>query len=548
MAIGLINTWIGYYDRSYEQAKQAILTRLGITTPEMSDHTESNPYIWILDVFLGIAELLHYYIDNAAREVFLHSARQYKSAQKIAKLFTYRLKGFTAASVSVKFYLAEESTVLVTIPAGTLIKAGDVEYRTASGTTIPIGDLFTEVIAIQRTPVVLNYVSTGNPAQKVLLEDNTVDKSMTVAVDSVQYSFVENFLLSKAVDKVFTTEIGTDQKPYIIFGDGIDAIIPPLNSNIVINYFTSLGTEGNVAIGEIDTIDSGASFSAEVFVTNDMYATGGSGIETLKSLKRTIPASLRTLNRAVTPKDFRDIAESHNGVQKAFEDYRCGAAVDIFIVPTGTGGATPILLEEVRELFYDETKLIMMEVIIKPAGRIMATVSANVRVSDVYNRTIVTAAVKENLKLFLSAENQEISGAVRIGDIYQTIETTEGVDYCEVLLLSTVPEATNVNGLSTLNWTRSLLPVSSSNQVWHIKYVGGTSYELRKGSTFVDTFEFGQTINFEEVVFTINSGDYTLGDVWEFTTYRYNGTIELAEPSILTIDDAHINLTVTGGV
>lgn len=544
----LINTWVGYFDRSYQQGKEAILTRLGITTPEMSDHTESNPYIWIVDIFLGISELLHYYIDNAAREVFLHSARQYKSGQKIAKLFNYRLKGYSASSGIVRFYIETAAPVDINIPVGTVVLAGDVEFRTTASVVLLAGELFVEVLAIQRTPATASYTSDGNPSQKVVLEDNAVDKSVTITVDNITYSFVDNFLLSTPTSLHFTTEIGTDQKFYVVFGDGVNGIIPILNADIVINYFTSVGADGNVASGEIDTVETMIVAPAAVLVTNPTYTTGGAGIETLKSLKRTIPASIRTLNRAVTEQDFKDIAESATGVEKAFVDYHCGASVDIYIVPTGTGGATQVLMDSVKDLFYDETRLIMMEVVIKPAGRIMAKIEATVKVLDVYNRTLVTQAVKDNLKAFFSSENQEISGSVYVGDIYQVIENTEGVSHCELQLISTIPEATIVNGTSVLSWTRTLMPASVATQSWSIKFIGSNQYELRKGSSYLGTFSLGITLSLPEIEFMIIDAGYSAGDLWEFSTYRYNGTLELNEPSILTIDDANINLTVTGGV
>lgn len=546
--MALKNTWIGYFDRSYEQAKEAILNRLGITTPELSDHTESNPLITVVDIFLGISELLHYYIDNAAREVFLHSARQYKSAQKIAKLFNYRLKGYSASSVTVKFSIENADTVVVPIPANTEIRAGEISYLTSASAEIPIGDLFCEVVAVQKTAANTTYTSTGDPDQTIELPSNTVDKSVTVTVNSVQYTFVSDLYLSTSTNTHFTTEITKDRKMQIVFGDGTNGIIPPLNANVAVSYYTCKGAEGNVASGEIDTIIGSVGVNETVSVTNESYATGGSGLETLSRLKRTIPASIRTLNRAVTPSDFRDIAEGHSGVAQAYPVYECGAAVDVFIVPTGLGGATQVLMDEVRDLFYHETKLILMDVIIKPAGRISAKIVAKVTVLDVYNQAQTTQKVKDNLSSFLSSTNQEISGSVYIGDIYQVIENTEGVSHCQVELLSTIPEATIVTGTTVLDWTRTLLPASDEQIRWTIKFIGNNNYELRRENVFMGTFAIGGQINLPMIQFTVNAGSYTAGDSWEFVTYNYNGTINLDEPSIVTIEEANMDLTVVGGV
>lgn len=544
----LVNTWIGYFDRTFEQGREAILTRLGVTAPEISDHTSSNPLIIIMDIFLAISELLHYYIDNAAREVYLHSARQYKSGNKIAKLFNYRLRGYSASSALVRFYSEQPVAAPTVIPIGTVVKAGDITFTTTQSVTIPIGGTEVEVLVIQRTPKQETFISDGTLNQAIELPFNTVDKSLTVTVNNIQYSFKDNFYLSNSTDIHFTTFISEEQKFYLLLGNGVNAVAPLLNSNIVVDFYVCQGSTGNVATGEIDTVETALNTSETIMVSNTIYASGGAEIESLRRLQRSIPASLRTLNRAVTDSDFKDIAEMDSGVAQAFVSYDCGAAVDVYIVPTGLGGATQVLIDSVRSLFYDETRLIMMDVNILPAGRLSARIEATLRVLDVYNNELVTIAVRENLKNFLSAESQEISGNVYIGDIYQIIENTEGVAHCELQLLSTIPEATIIAGNTVLNWNRILSPNSTDQVRWGIKYIGDDEYELRNETVFVGTFPIGSLITLSELSFTVEAGDYVVGDSWEFVTYPYNGTIELDEPSIVTIEDENINLTTSGGV
>ena len=544
----LKNNWIGFFDRTYDQAKVAILSRLGTNVPEMSDHTSSNPFIVILDVFMGLSELLHYYIDNIAREVFLHSARQYKSAQKIAKLFNYRLKSYSASSALLNFSIEQPHTSLITIPSDTIVSAGEIEYRTLETVSIPIGGTEVTAIGVQKTSATVSFISDATNSQKFELPLNTVDKDISVTVNSIQYVFKEDFYLSNSTDNHFITEISEDQKLYIIFGDGSNGLVPILNSNIVVNYYTCIGADGNVAIGEIDTIVTELNLPVALSVTNTEYATGGAGIEDLDTLKKKIPASVRTLNRAVTKQDFKDIAESHSGVSQADANYECGAAVDIYIIPTGLGGATSVLINSVKELFYDESRLIMMDVNIKSAGRVSALISIDLKVSDFYNRSKTTQLVKDNLKTFLSSKNQKISGSVYLGDIYQIIENTEGVQHCEIKLLSTVPEPTNKVGDSTLIWQRKLNTGSEITHRWEVKFIGNNKYELRKNNTFLGVFDLGVEINTVEVTFTISSGVYAVGDAWEFVTYKYNGSINLNEPSIITVEESNINITATGGV
>ena len=101
------NKWVGYLDRTYQQIKSSVLSKLSIYLPEMTDHTESNPFIIEVDVWAGLTEHLNYYIDNSARESFLATARLYSSMAKIAKFSKYRLRGVIASSVTLTFTLSD---------------------------------------------------------------------------------------------------------------------------------------------------------------------------------------------------------------------------------------------------------------------------------------------------------------------------------------------------------------------------------------------------------------------------------------------------------
>jgi hypothetical protein len=45
------NNWVNYFDRSYSQIKSSVLYRLGISNPEIKDHSEGNPLVMIISIF-----------------------------------------------------------------------------------------------------------------------------------------------------------------------------------------------------------------------------------------------------------------------------------------------------------------------------------------------------------------------------------------------------------------------------------------------------------------------------------------------------------------
>lgn len=78
------NNWISYFDRTYQQIKLAILTRVATLVPEMTDLNESNIFIKMSSIWAGLIEMLGYYVDNAARECHLQACRLYQSGIRIA--------------------------------------------------------------------------------------------------------------------------------------------------------------------------------------------------------------------------------------------------------------------------------------------------------------------------------------------------------------------------------------------------------------------------------------------------------------------------------
>ena len=71
------NEWLTPYQRSFNSIKTKIISTLRNKIPEMTDFSEGNIFIIIVSIFSAIAEVIHYYIDNMAREAFLPTARRY---------------------------------------------------------------------------------------------------------------------------------------------------------------------------------------------------------------------------------------------------------------------------------------------------------------------------------------------------------------------------------------------------------------------------------------------------------------------------------------
>lgn len=551
--MALENPWIGYLQRTYQQAKDTILTQLGVKVPEITDHTESNLWVKFIDIFSGLNEQLGYYLDNKAREVYLKTARKFESAVKLAAFFDYRVRGTNEAVVDVTFYFDAPTTADVTIPAGTLVgtKAG-VNYLTESAVQILIGQQEVTVSARQWTPFVniLLGVSDGTASQKFNITTDVVQRNITIAVGATNFVQVDTLAYSTVSDNVFIAGLNEQKIMTIEFGDGVLGAIPAVGQNITVSYFTSSGAVGNTAENTITEVRSAVTVPPgyTIKVINDNRASGGVDYETLKDLQKRIPISNRTLKRAVTKSDYKELAELVMGVEKAAVDYKCGKTVNIYIAPVGGGIASAGLLDDV-ELYFEDKQMVTTVVVALAAGTITVLIGAKIYIKNGYVRTTVKAATQARLATFLSPENQEISGGVNMGDIYEIIETTIGVDHAEVYMLQPQPYALPETGTThTLNWAKELQPGSVGTINWRIIFNTSTIYQLYKNNVYLGNFNVGDTITQPEIIFTVLAGTYASNDKFTFSSYNYSGSFKLEEFSIPISYPMYMNFEMFGGV
>ena len=149
-------------------------------------------------------------------------------------------------------------------------------------------------------------------------------------------------------DTVFTVDVDQNDHVNIAFGDGVSGAIPPNGKTIKTTYIAGGGTVGNVGEGVLSTwgvIPAGSdvvsSIKNHMTVVNNDPATGGTDPETNDSIRYNAPRAMRSLSRAVTLRDFADLALTVSGVAKAKAIAERGASVTVYISPTSTDSQDP---------------------------------------------------------------------------------------------------------------------------------------------------------------------------------------------------------------
>lgn len=557
MAIKLTNPWVGYAERSFLTIKQSIIDAKNdpITgIPELTDDSEGNPFIKEISIWSGLTEQLGYYLDNKARNSFLLTTRRFADAVKIVRVWDYRIRGVIPSTGSVTFTSSVAAPSDIDIPAGTVLEtSAGVLFETVVLVTILTGQSSIDADVRQRTKVPLASIGTsdGSPNQKIGLTSDVADNTISILVNGVDtFTPEDTFAFSFSGDKVFVAGLNEDGNMEILFGDGVNGEIPGTGLDIEAEFFTSLGVGGDVSSNAIDTISSVIPLPGGVTleVINPLPTTNGTDAEGLVQLKKNLPIHIRSAmqHSMITDFDHKNVPALAPGVTKAGFTFDCGLSTDHFIVPNGGGIASDLLISDTLA-FLSTRKAVFITTRIFSAGQLL--IGYNITVNSL--PTFFNADTKENVENalldFHDVENQEVSGSIALGDIYEVVEGSEGVKNSKVISIIPIPYARPLAvGLQQLDWTR-VLKLESVKAVYQIRFNSNNNYKLLRDNVLLGNFDVGVAVSTPDIDMIVNVNQNP-GDFWEFTTYPTNDDINMDEPSLPATDISLLTITVTGGL
>jgi len=555
------NPFINYAERSYLAIKSAIVDKIKSPTvgiPEITDYSEGNDFIKMTGIWSGISEQLGYYLNKKARERFLITCRKYSSMVAHARGHDYRIHGVYASVGKVLFTADNPATEAIVIPSGTKLRtAQNIEFLTLTEVVIPINETQVEADVKQWT-LVPKYTwgqSSGDINQEITLESDVVDKSMTVTVAGNQiFTAVDTFAFVKPEDRVYVPGLNVEKQMVIKFGDDITGEIPQSAADIEISYYTSLGSNGNVPENSITEIVDSITLPSgiQLSVTNENNTNGGADVESLEELRVNIPLSIRTKMRAVTDQDYIDIATLAPGVAKATVAYNATTGVTAYVVPTGGGIASSVLLEQV-ELFFEDKRSVQTVIRAQAVGEVRLEIECVVNVLTGYNQVDTVNLAKQNLLDLLSWQNADIAGKLVIGDLYEILENTDGVLNSQILDTNIIPYASPSRPDTVqLNWTIDVIDAGATSNTYKIQFTSPTTYNLFKNNNFIASYSVDDTVTLNDIEFTVLTESYETNDIYIFKTYPKPdlnaGIIKLDEFSIIVSKSEDIVITGTGGI
>lgn len=558
--MGITNKWLNPYQRSYQQIKAKLVESLmGLKDPQgqklITDYSEGNILIIILSLFAAIAEVLHYYVDNMARETFLSTARRYDSVVKHGALVDYHARAAIAATVDVilsRSITGNSIGAKLTIPQGTLFTDSSGNSWLSARDVIWYSNVTTcKVPIIQHeryTASALNnmVIPTGD---RVILNLGTLPNgkyyeqgSMSLQIGGETWVLVDTFAKSKPTDKHFMVSVDESLSPYIMFGDDTFGKKPAAGAKItnVVFYLTN-GVQGNVKSNTITSVPSVISSSiTDATVSNAYDAGGGSNYENFTMLKEHIPLSVKTLGVAITKEDFESLAMLVDGVNKAKADYECGRKLTIYISPDGGAVASSELINRVYNLLSQRAPMTTW-LKVKSAGKVQIILEMDVTGKKSYKTAEIQTQILTALYNAYSPEQAQIGGSVRVSDIYALIDNLSTVDYLHLTKFYIKPWPTTIYGNKELNLGQFKLNKAKGSMTYYITFNSSTTFTVRSVSNgYMATGTVGNSI---QVIDKANGFDFSLDIQNNSYQSGYRYSITVSEPNH-DYEDPGFNLPV----
>lgn len=441
---------VDYTSRDYTALRADLVDLIPYYAPLWTNRDPADFGMTILETFAYMGDILNYYIDKSANEAFISTASQRENVLQLAKLLGYKPTEPTAATCTVTF--SNSSASSITVPRLTRVATSAVSnasttqiiFETDAEVIVPAGSTTTTVTATQGTTVSNEAVgeSNGTVNQSFeLSQSSVINGSISVVVGGSNYTQVPYLIDYNGYDPVFSTYTNGDGVTFIVFGDGISGRIPPNTAQIVATYRVGGGAAGNVAVNTLKYITN---LSASGLTVLNKYisaaipgsASGGADQESTDSIRVSAPASIKTLNRAVSLADYASLVVQVAGVAKATAIADVYTSVTVFFAPYGDSGVqidgvTPstvfnTLKTTVSSYMTDKVPA-NTTITFQPPSYVTVLIDASITVLPQYKQSLVETDVNAILTELLAFENVAFGDRITLQDVMTTVGSVPGV-------------------------------------------------------------------------------------------------------------------------
>jgi len=253
--------------------------------------------------------------------------------------------------------------------------------------------------------------------------------------NKLEWFEVTDFDASKEDDLHFVLD---PTKGEILFGDGVNGMIPPLEHKISAIYIHGDGEKGNLAAGQINQIQDDNLTNLEV--VNERPATGGLEKELIEDAIIRVKRDLMVPYQAVTSPDYEYLTINTPGLRvaraKAVPD-KTANLVKVLVIPesplTKPLASEGFLKTVCRHL--DKHRLITTQINVENPEYVEVAVCASLKPLPGYDYEALKERAADKLSRFLNplvgwtdGKGWPFGRDVHVSEIYEVLDDVDGVD------------------------------------------------------------------------------------------------------------------------
>jgi hypothetical protein len=265
-----------------------------------------------------------------------------------------------------------------------------------------------------------------------------VRADLRLFVDGREWTQVATLNDSAPTDHHYTVRMREDGTLTVLFGDGEHGRrLPTGGNNLRVRHRVGAGLEGNLAPGALLKLNKPHPLVSGL--VQPLSATGGNDMEDVESLRENAPASVLTLERAVSLDDFAHLAVANASVwqARAFTRLSQGGRserIEVVVVPAG-GGALNGLGEQIRNTLASHA-LPGVNVRVSGYRAVIPAIEVEVAVDpSAYQPEVVVDRVREVLLERFALVNRTLGAPLFRGALFEAVEAVAGVENstCRIL-------------------------------------------------------------------------------------------------------------------
>lgn len=604
------STSIDYTSRDFYSLRADLITRV-------QTRVNSGGKVWnatdpadfglaIVEAFAHVGDVTNYYIDRVANENFLSTAVQRESILNLAAQYGYLPAGYRRAYLDAT--VSNSNTTDLTLPSGTVLSTSIVLTTAGNSTTIVsyftvVDDVVVSAAGVTSTSLrhgrqvsaltenladaadaydipgeLLGY-SNGIGSQTFTLKYNqVVDDTVEVYVRNGdvfnKWYQVSNLSEYSANDFVYALTVDGDNYVTVNFGDGVSGAIPVYGDEIKVDYVYGGGVEGNINVNTQSSktfsivsvpVSSGilkSDLTPYLSIGYSSSGYGGEDPESNASIRRNAPLAFRTVSRAVSLQDFKNLALTVPGVGKAAAYAISPNSVNVYVSATISDSSDDYypgydanntslkttwysLQNSVSTYFAGKTQIGTVVTVLPPTFIPVDTVLEYVKI-DGYSDSQIITDLTYGIVFGNGYNYLDFGMTIRPEKLEQNLSSTNGIDTIKVVRLfrhggsaarTTLTPAQGEYFVFTSTNTSAYPICSLSNLI--VTIANGT---MPSFNTLTKTYAFTSTSS--TMTFTPTSVNTASTLAYVFT----NGSGTVGSSTAITSGVASGSLTLTTGV